>query len=294
MKQLLYILPLFFLLTLCQCTSDNVTSPVITHDLEDDTVDAGKLFIIGGGSRSQELIQRMVKAADLKVGDHVVILPMASSEPDSACFYIKKQLQLATEADINCLKLSQKDTSNVKALDEVRHADLIYICGGDQNRFMEVVRGNAIHKAIQTAYREGALVAGSSAGAAMMSQIMITGDQRKTEDYESTYSRVETKNGIYAPGLGLLKNAVIDQHFIARSRYNRALTALYDHPGKSVFGIDEGTALLIDGTHAEVVGVAQVVVFQSPESTKAVNEIIGLNNVRMDVYVQGDKFERKK
>lgn len=283
---------LFFTsILLWQCSTENNSEPAEEGESTSFVEAKGGLFIIGGGSRSKVLIQRMINAADLRVGDHVVILPMASSEPDSACWYIKQQLQEATEASIKCVKLAQKDTTNQQLLNEVREADLIYISGGDQNRFMDVVRGNAIQQAITDAYINGALVAGTSAGAAMMSEVMITGDQRKTEDYESTYSRLETKNGVYASGLGLLKTAIIDQHFIARSRYNRALTALYDYPTKAVFGIDEGTAILVKGNQVTVVGDAQVVVFRPPANRKAANEKIALSDVRLDVFIHDDTFE---
>ncbi|HBH23507.1 MAG TPA: cyanophycinase, partial [Cytophagales bacterium] len=64
-------------------------------------------------------------------------------------------------------------------LDSIRNAKLIYISGGDQNRFMETVKGTEIEKAISEAYKSSVLIAGTSAGAAVMSKMMITGNELK-------------------------------------------------------------------------------------------------------------------
>jgi cyanophycinase len=173
--------------------------------------------------------------------------------------------------------------------DKVRSASLIFLTGGDQNRFLEKV-DTTLRQAIKDAYFRGATVAGTSAGAALMSKIMITGDQHHEPEYEETYSRLFYKNGEYAEGLGLIENAVIDQHFITRSRYNRLISALADTSVPEAFGIEESTALLITPQYSTVVGDNQVVRLQKPDSFTERNGRIGFGEMKINMYLEGDTF----
>jgi cyanophycinase len=128
---------------------------------------------------------------------------------------------------------------------------------------MEAIGHPSIKKQIHRSFERGAIVAGTSAGAAVMSGVMITGDQRLEPEYESTYRRLRANNAVYAEGLGLLPNAIVDQHFVERSRYNRAITALHDYPEQTVFGIGESTALVVTSTGMEAIGEGQIVVFRN-------------------------------
>src|SRR5690606_2849352 len=111
------------------------------------------------------------------------------------------------------------------SLDSLKKAKLIYITGGDQNRFMEIVRDTPLHETIKEAYSGGSTIAGTSAGAAVMSRIMITGDQKTVQDY-GDFEKIWFDNVVTQEGLSLLENVVIDQHFIVRSRYNRLISVL--------------------------------------------------------------------
>ena len=136
----------------------------------------GSLFMIGGGSRSPDLIQALLSTAQLSAKDYIVVLPMATEEPDTAYYYIKIQLERACGNTIANLNFTKKDTSNTKWLDSVQHARIIFITGGNQNRFMNIVLHTSIQQAIFKAYNNGSTIAGTSAGAAMMSSHMITGN----------------------------------------------------------------------------------------------------------------------
>ena len=245
----------------------------------------GTLFIIGGGIRPLELMDGVVQRLPSKDA-LVIVLPMASSEPDTSLHYGIKPLVELGCTNVHGMNL-QPGTYGEAQLDSIRQAKGIYLCGGDQARFMAVASGS-IQEAIQLAFKNGAIIAGSSAGAAMMSQVMITGDQIKEPDYESTFSRIETDNAIYGEGLGLLQQAIIDQHFIERSRYNRALTALHDHPGLPVFGIGESTALVIEPHAISIEGAGQVVLFHPNSGKVTANGLVHFDQLRLDFYVAGD------
>src|ERR1700712_24038 len=112
----------------------------------------GNLFIIGGGDRTPQLIQKLISTAQLSAKDYIVVLPMATEEPDTAYYYIKTELEQACSNTIANLNFTKKDTANKKWLDSLQHARLIFITGGDQTRFMNVVLHTSIQRAILKAY----------------------------------------------------------------------------------------------------------------------------------------------
>jgi cyanophycinase len=172
---------------------------------------AGKLFIIGGGARPDALVERMITETGLRQGGYAVVLPMSSAEPDSAVYYVKTQLVKLGVPHVYGINFVKGETPKPARLDSVRGAKLIYISGGDQNRFMEVVRGTEIERAILDARGRGAMVSGTSAGAAVMSRVMITGNELKHPDYASTFRNIEAENIETKPGLGLLQQAIVDR-----------------------------------------------------------------------------------
>lgn len=252
----------------------------------------GNLFIIGGGDRSPQLIETLIATADLSAKDYIVVLPMATSEPDTSFYYIKTELEKACSNTIANLNFEKKDTANKVWLDSLRHARLIFITGGDQGRFMNVVLHSLIQQAIKTAYNDGATVAGTSAGAAVMPEHMITGEHLLGDTtYYSTFKELRNDNIEIKEGLGLLTSAVVDQHFIVRSRYNRLLSALAKYPGLPCIGIDESTAIVVHGNNIKVAGDGQVILFTKPKNLRtAPNGYIKFDDVQMSIFTDGDKF----
>ena len=137
------------------------------------------------------------------------------------------------------------------------------------------------------------MIAGTSAGAAIMSEVMITGNQLKYKDYENTFDNIESQNVEVSTGMGFINSAVIDQHFVVRSRYNRLLSLIIENPTYQGIGIDEGTAILVkNNNEAEVVGRAQVIVFKNPRrSQKLKSQKLGAQGITLDIYLNGEKFK---
>jgi cyanophycinase len=251
----------------------------------------GKLFIIGGGSRPDFLVDRMVNEAGLKIGDFVAIFPHASEEQDSSFYYAKQQFEKRNLKTLDCAFKKDEKLSKSK-LDSLKNAKLIYIGGGDQVRFMETINSNPeVKDLLKSAYQNGKMIAGTSAGAAVMSEVMITGNQLKYKDYENTFDNIEIKNVETKQGLGFITSAVIDQHFVVRSRYNRLLSLIIENPTFKGIGIDEGTAILVKNGLVEVVGKAQVIVFKNPKKSRKIKgDKLGANSILLDIYLNGDKF----
>ena len=252
----------------------------------------GKLFIIGGGSRPDFLVDRMIKEAGLKSGETVAIFPHASEEQDSSFYYAKQQFEKRNLKALDCAFKKDEKLPPSK-LDSLKTAKLIYIGGGDQVRFMEIINSNPeVKNLLKSAYQNGKMIAGTSAGAAVMSEVMITGNQLKYKDYENTFDNIEIKNVETKQGLGFIKTAVIDQHFVVRSRYNRLLSLIIENPTYKGIGIDEGTAILVNNGSAEVVGRAQVIVFKNPKQSKKLNgDKLGAQGITLDIYLNGEKFK---
>ncbi len=255
----------------------------------------GNLFIIGGGSRSDELMQALMNTAQLSSKDYIVILPMSTEEPDTAFYYISLDLKKVCSNKITNFNFTKNDVNKKQWLDSVEHAKLIFITGGDQSRFMNIALHTPIQNAIQRAYENGATVGGTSAGAAMMSYYMLTGNQLLGDTtYESTFSKLWYNNIEIKEGLGLLDSAIIDQHFVARSRYNRMLSAIARFPTLPCIGIDEGTAIIIHGNNVRVAGESQVIVFSHPQNLQVTkNGYIKFDDVQMSIYTNGDSFQFK-
>ncbi|MCP9753342.1 cyanophycinase [Ferruginibacter sp. HRS2-29] len=252
----------------------------------------GNLFIIGGGNRGPELMKTMLDVAKLSPADYIVVLPMASEEPDSAFFYMKKSLEGITANVMVCLRFDSNDAPGSR-LDSLGKAKLIFISGGDQSRFMKSIKYTPVASVIQQAYNSGATIAGTSAGAAVMSKQMITGKELiSNTGYNATFKKIVKGNIEFEPGLGLLKNAIVDQHFIVRSRYNRLISALSEHPDQLCIGIDEATAIIVKpGNKISVTGEAQVLVLSKPRNTGITAKgLIYAGEIVMSIYVAGQEF----
>lgn len=261
---------------------------------EKENVNKGQLFIIGGGTRPPAMIEKLVEISGINKKGYGVILPMSSAEPDSAVYYAKLQFTELGIDNITGINFSKDKPATQQQLDSLKNASMIYISGGDQNQFMDIVYNTHIEAAIKEAYIEGAVIAGTSAGAAVMSQRMITGNELKHQEYEETFRQIESDNLEISEGLGLIETAIIDQHFIKRSRYNRLLSAVIEYPEVLGIGIDESTAIIVKGDSAEVVGVSQVILLRNKDNSK-VNQggLLGAENLRMDVLLPGTKFSIK-
>ena len=255
----------------------------------------GKLFIIGGGDRSDDLMKQVLSVAELSKKDYIVVLPMSSEEPDSSFIFFKTQMVKLTSNPIVMLNFNKETAKNKTLTDSLQKAKLIFISGGDQVLFMNVVQNNPIKTAIQKAYENGSTISGTSAGAAVMSEKMITGNQKLQKEYSGTFDNIRYDNLETSEGLGLLKTAIIDQHFLKRNRYNRLFSALVEFPTLTGIGIDEATAIIVRNNQIEVAGESEVIVVRNPKGILKAkhNNLISIESLQMSIYTAGQKFNIK-
>lgn len=254
----------------------------------------GKLYIIGGGKRPAEMVQEIIDLSGIGQEGYAIILPMSSIEPDTSFFYAKRQFTKLGAKHIFNFQVFPNELIGQEKLDSIISANLIYIPGGEQARFMEVVLNTPVHEAIKTAYQNGAVIAGTSAGAAVMSTKMITGNEFKHPKYTGDFRTIEAENMELKEGLGLLESSIIDQHFIWRMRMNRLMSVAIENPNYTCIGIDESTAITVEGDSAKVSGISQVVLIKNHnKEIKSMDGLLGAEGMDLSVYLPGDKFSVK-
>jgi cyanophycinase len=175
----------------------------------------------------------------------------------------------------------------------------IWFPGGDQARLTGVLANTAAIRAIHARYRDGAVIGGTSAGAAIMSDSMITGDQfRAGEDtsgyFGDEYPRIARRAIVIAPGFGFLHGTIVDQHFIRRERNNRLLSVVLERPTLIGVGIDEGTALRVDPDGRwGIEGASAALIYdaRSADVTPAGPARLGASNIRLHLLPSGSTFD---
>jgi len=173
---------------------------------------------------------------------------------------------------------------------EVRTCSGFFFTGGSQSRIVDVFLPGGdtteAYRALWQRWQEGAVVSGSSAGAAMMSRVMIAGGS--SEDAVTHGVRLPDGDGVHIrEGMGFFELGMLDQHFLARGRIGRILVStLQENSPQIGLGIDENTALVVDGDSAWVVGVSGVVVVDG-RSVQRTGPNRGLG-LRMSLVGAGD------
>ena len=188
----------------------------------------------------------------------------------------------------------QADLDSVVAL--LDDATGIWFGGGDQSRLTGVLRGTKVERGIRARFNAGAAVGGTSAGAAVMSQVMITGDERRPggarRDTTQAFITIDRDNVVTDSGFALVDDVIVDQHFVRRRRHNRLISLVIERAPHLGVGVDESTALLVhpDG-HWTVEGASVAVVYDARRATLPGGASVGASDIRMHVLPAGSSFD---
>ncbi|HVH40486.1 MAG TPA: cyanophycinase [Gemmatimonadaceae bacterium] len=259
----------------------------------------GSLYIVGGGPQPPALVQEFVDLAGGRGKANIVVFAMASVNGEKGGEEKAEQLRgLGATARNVWITREQAATDSVAKL--LDGATGIWFGGGDQNRLTEVIKGTATERAIHRRYAAGAVIGGTSAGAAVMSALMITGDERAPgglrPDSTLSYGTIARSNVVVDSGFALIGNAVIDQHFLRRKRHNRLVSLVLERAPHLGAGIDESTALVVrpDGTWG-VSGASVVVVYDARRAniTGEATATLGAGGIAMHVLPAGSRFDPK-
>jgi cyanophycinase len=220
-----------------------------------------KLVLVGGGERSPQVVSQFVEWAG-KEKARILIITWASGIPQESFDSLKEDFKTFPTASFEPAPLAPLDADQrARFLDQLKGATGVFFAGGDQNRIMDVLKDESLLSALRERYNAGVVFGGTSAGTALMSTPMMTG--------EGDLKLIDGAQVGVRPGLGLLPNVILDQHFIVRQRENRLFGLVLQNRSLLGVGIDENTALLVkDNRFAEVVG-ATYVMFVDGKSKKA-------------------------
>ncbi len=253
-----------------------------------------QLVIIGGAEDKEgdcQILREFVRRAG-STKARVVILTAATELPrEVGENYIRVFQRLGAE-DIRIIDTeTREDASSSTALDAINKATGIFFTGGDQARITSILKDTEIDTAIHKRYAEGIVVGGTSAGAAVMPDVMIV------EGDSETNPRIEIVD--MGPGMGFLPGVVIDQHFSQRGRLGRLIAALSQQPAVLGFGIDENTAIVVTDDQFEVVGQGCITIVDESEMVHSnVDEILkdeplAVCGAKLHILPNGYKFDLK-
>lgn len=252
----------------------------------------GYVIPIGGAEEkieNPEILQRFV---DLAGGSDAVIsvIPTASQLPDTGDRY-KEIFSGLGAGETHSLPIDERsDTKNPDYLTTLERSSGIFITGGNQLRLSTILGGTPIAQAVRRLNAAGVHYAGTSAGAAIVSQHMIIGGQTGV---------VPTEGGVnLAPGMGLNNTVVVDQHFNERNRLARLLSAVSYNPSLLGIGLDEDTAAFIDGDNEfTVVGSGAITVIDpsdidySSMADASPGDALTLLNLKLHILAAGSRFD---
>jgi len=214
----------------------------------------GYIIPIGGAEARRKDPVILERFVELCGGEdaRILVIPTASLLDETGPLY--QELFERMGAKSVCIPIEERDCCYQETiLEKLEKATGIFITGGNQLRLSTIIGGTPVARAIRRLNSAGVHMAGTSAGAAIISEHMIAGGRSGPSPRESGV--------VLAPGLGLTNRAIIDQHFNKRGRLGRLLAALSFNPFVCGLGIDENTAAFIgpDGV-LEVVGHGTVTV----------------------------------
>ncbi len=224
----------------------------------------GHLLIIGGAEdkyNERRILRKFLTlAGDEKA--NILIIPVASDYPEFASdVYVQafRKLGVANPRVLRATSRQEVIQADAEALFD--NITGIFISGGDQMRLASILGGTKIAQKIEKLVRESSVVlAGTSAGAAGMSASMIVRGESSSHPQKNSVT--------LSPGLGFLKNVIIDQHFSERGRLSRLITAVSYNPQNLGIGIDENTAVILDKDgHLEVFGTGTVTIVDGSQIT---------------------------
>ena len=264
-----------------------------------DPAPRGALLIVGGGPRPPVLRQRFVELAGGAGRANIVVFAMASEDAAANGAAEAEELR-KLGADAQSLYLTREEADADSNVVRLSKATGVWFGGGDQSRLMAVLRGTRTEAMLHERFRAGAAMGGTSAGAAVMTRVMLVGEERRRggSRYPSDSSLVnitiDRDNVVVREGFGFLASAIVDQHFLRRRRHNRLISIVLEHPQLIGVGIDESTALVVDRQGRwSVIGESSAVIYDARTATVTPKgaPVLGAGGLKMHVLPPGASFD---
>ena len=253
----------------------------------------GALLIIGGHEEKEgdrPILEEVARR--VKEGNGVVtVMTVATQYPEEVGANYTRVFKELGVREVRVVDIrTREDAYNDRSVKSVQDAEVIFFTGGDQLRITSQMGDTPVYHAMLDGHTRGCAIAGTSAGAAVMSQTMlVAGPSDKSSDLSALNM---------APGLGLISGIVVDSHFAERGRMGRLLGAVSQNPANIGLGIDEDTAVVVENDERfTVMGSGAVYVVDGREITySTLSEqtsagVISIFDVRAHVLGAGEQFD---
>lgn len=251
----------------------------------------GRLIIIGGAEDKEgecKILREFVREAG-GLQARVVVMTVATGLPgEVGAMYINIFERLGVE-DVRVVDTGRReDASNPQAIADIQQATGVFFTGGNQSRITECLKDTELDAALHQQFANGVVIAGTSAGAAMMPVMMIVEGEGE--------SNPRPQSAKMDRGMGFFPGVVIDQHFAQRGRIGRLLSAVAQQPAVLGFGIDENTAIAINAHEVEVIGEGSVTIVDVSELTHnnvdelLMDEPLALCGAKLHILPHGYRF----
>jgi len=259
------------------------------------TENRGYLVIIGGAEDKEgrrEILSEFIRLCGER--PTIGIVTSATQEPKETGKKYEDIFASLGADKVYKLKVQDRSEANSdSALEDLRQCDGIFFTGGDQLRITTTTGGTKFSEELKELYKRGAVIAGTSAGASVMSETMITSGNDDAAAKKCTLKM--------APGLALIDKVIIDQHFAQRGRIGRLITAVAQNPEMLGVGIDEDTAIVVTPHNEfEVIGSQSVTILdgrgiiETNISELAPDELLSVFNVTLHVLPSGYGYDLQK
>ena len=250
----------------------------------------GPLIIIGGHEDREGDRDILREVARRLNGGKLVLATVASHKPEG--YFDEYERAFADLGISDLVELYVQERAETEEDDKLRIFDDaagVFFSGGDQLRITSQIGDTGIEERVRTIHERGGVIAGTSAGASVMSETMLV-KGTSAESYRIGDLHM-------APGLGLIRDVIIDQHFAERGRFGRLLGAVAHNPRVLGLGIDENTAIIVEGDRFEVMGSGAVYAVDGSHVTHSnvaeaqPERTLSMHDVRLHVLSSGDAFD---
>lgn len=239
---------------------------------------------------SEGILFHVVKEAG-GIDANIVVIPTASSIPVEVGENYMEAFTTLGCKNVTVLDIRSKEDSEKQAsIDLIKAANCVMFSGGDQSKITDKIGGTTIHEILVDRYKneDGFVIAGTSAGAMMMSQEMIAGGSASEAFIKGAVTMYK--------GLALIPELIIDTHFIKRGRFGRISEAVAQFPKLVGLGLAEDTGLIIKNGSLEVIGSGMVIIFDGRKLKHNNHKVLkegtpmSLTNLKTHILSNGDRF----
>lgn len=244
----------------------------------------GTLVIVGGGMKSDSIINRFIELAG-GIDAPIVVIPTAGGrESYNENSGFAGTLRKRGVTNVTVLHTTDKNIANSDSfVKPLINANGVWFGGGRQWRLVDSYKNTLTEIMIGKVLERGGVVGGSSAGATIQGSYLARGDTQNNQ----------VMMGDHQEGFSFLKNVAIDQHVLARNRQFDMYEILKKHPKLLGIGIDENTAIIVQGNQFEVVGENYVLVYDGTFWSREGSDLKNLPEKANIFYFlrNGDKYD---